>query len=263
MPTDMIHLTGDQLYLIPHYGEVTFRIWDGLPSYYPPRVRTEPGVTFQAGPWRSDPRTFTFTGPDGEVTLTCTTAPKPAPEPVPEPDPVPEPQPDPPPEPDPVAPPEPVQDPDPTPEETTVQDTDDGTDSLADRAASAAINVPEAQVIDALTAAGSELEWCGLDTTYKAVSTVHLAEFLDLDQVNTGNYLAESWDCDNFAVAFTASANQVLGNSVGVMVDVSASHAYNAVLTHDDGAVRVVFVEPQTDEIGIQHDMTSGFVVWP
>ena len=247
----MIHLTGNLAYDVPDYGQVTFRVWDGLPSYYPDRVRTDPGVTFAAGPWRSDPRTFTFTSADGSVVLTCTTAP----EPVPKPDPVPEPQPDPPPDPDPVAPPE--------PEETTVQDTDDGTDSLADRVASSAINVPEAEVIRALTDAGSELEWCGLDTTYKAVSSVHLAEFLDLDQVNTGNYLAESWDCDNFAVAFTASANRVLGNSVGVMVDVSASHAYNAVLTHEDGNVRVVFVEPQTDEIGIQHDMTSGFVVWP
>ena len=238
---DMIYLTGNLAYDIPDYGQLTFRVWDGLPSYYPERVRTEPGVTFEAGPWRSDPRIFTFTGPDGTVTLTCTTAPKPVPEP----------------EPDPVVPPEP------DPQEGTVDDTDDDTDSLAERAASAAITIPEAQVKQALTTAGSQLEWYGLDSEYTAISTVHLKEFLDLDTANKAQYLAESWDCDNFAVALTANANKYLGNSVGVMVDVSASHAYNAALVHDDGAVRIMFIEPQTDETDIKHEMSSGFIVWP
>ena len=254
MPTkqsETVYLTGDQLYLIPDYGEVTFRIWDGMPSYYPPRVRTEPGVTFQAGPWKSDPRTFTFTGPDGTVTLTCTTAPKPAPEPAPEP------EPDVPPEPDP----EPA--PEPEPQEGTVDDTDDDTDSLAERVASRAIKVPEDEVKLALTTAGSQLEWYGLDSEYTAISTVHLKEFLDLDTANKAQYLAESWDCDNFAVSLTANANKHLGNSVGVMVDVSASHAYNAALVHEDGVVRIMFIEPQTDETDIKHEMSSGFIVWP
>ena len=57
------------------------------------------------------------------------------------------------------------------------------------------------------------------------------------------SYLAEKFDCDDFAVAFKGRMAELFGiNSVGIMIDWSSKHAYN-ILILDDGSVHAF--EPQ------------------
>jgi len=60
-------------------------------------------------------------------------------------------------------------------------------------------------------------------------------------------YRPERFDCENFAAAFRTLAAFIAGtNTVGVVYDWSAGHAYNVIV---DAEGSVQFYEPQSDEI--------------
>ena len=59
-------------------------------------------------------------------------------------------------------------------------------------------------------------------------------------------YRSEVEDCDDFARAFQVYVNDVFGvNSVGVVIDYKALHAYNVCVTEDGS---VYFIEPQNNK---------------
>jgi len=68
-------------------------------------------------------------------------------------------------------------------------------------------------------------------------------------------YIGDRFDCDDYAVAFKAFASEYgCWNSVGFVGGIlcvdgeCVGHAWNLALVHDNGAVRVVHVEPQVGD---------------
>lgn len=64
--------------------------------------------------------------------------------------------------------------------------------------------------------------------------------------VDRSRYRSEHFDCNNFAVGLAGDIAQGWGVN-GIVIDTSVSHAYNCVLTYDDGEVGLQMIEPQTD----------------
>ena len=68
--------------------------------------------------------------------------------------------------------------------------------------------------------------------------------------LDSKEYEESVFDCDDFAFAFKGVMGQKLriGSSIGVVIDYSGGHAYNAVLAcPSDTEVKILFLEPQTD----------------
>ena len=70
-----------------------------------------------------------------------------------------------------------------------------------------------------------------LDRHYFALPTGLWNTVLRYTGVDQGQYRAERYDCDDFATAFKAAVSRKLAvNGVGLVVDISGAHAYNALL---------------------------------
>ena len=122
-----------------------------------------------------------------------------------------------------------------------------------------------AEIVAALRAAGSRLTPTFLDRRYYGVPKGVWKNILQYTGVDAGQYRSERYDCDDFAKAFAAACGRKLGlNGVGIVVDVSAGHAYNVILVNDGGCCKAVFVEPQNDRIIFAprpgYSQTSGFI---
>ena len=90
---------------------------------------------------------------------------------------------------------------------------------------------------------GAKMTW--LDNKYVAVSEKEFQKIIDWDWTDNKKYVAEKYDCDNFAFSFKAMVDRRFGvNNVGLVIDYSGGHAYN-IIVFNDGSVRLF--EPQTD----------------
>jgi len=84
-----------------------------------------------------------------------------------------------------------------------------------------------------------------LDNKYWTCSKEEFQKVVEYNTINEKQYVLEQYDCDNFAFAFKAQVamNHNL-NSVGLVIDNSAGHAYNVVI-FEDGTAELF--EPQND----------------
>ena len=83
-------------------------------------------------------------------------------------------------------------------------------------------------------------------------------KIIDYDLIDQQIYLADHRDCDNFASLYSARASLIYGlNSCalayGNIYDVKTGkylfrHAFNLIITHDKGVLKLYLYEPQTDE---------------
>ena len=106
-----------------------------------------------------------------------------------------------------------------------------------------------AQVAEALAEAAPHISPWFLDRQYVGLQLPVWSDVIRYTGVDKGKYVAERRDCDDFAKMFAAVCSHKLGvNGVGLVIDISAAHAYNAVLVvSGTGELMVKFLEPQTD----------------
>ena len=94
-------------------------------------------------------------------------------------------------------------------------------------------------------------KWMPLDGKYYAVPLNDWKEMAEWDITNYLPYVIDRFDCDKYALLFKARMAQFFGvNTVAVVLDYDAGHAYNIVFPIDSDPL---IYEPQTDsfiEIG-------------
>ena len=89
------------------------------------------------------------------------------------------------------------------------------------------------------------MEIFALDNKYQVTTQKDMKKIIDCDWTDNKKYVAEKYDCDNFAFSFKAMVDRRFGvNNVGLVIDYSGGHAYN-IIVFNDGSVRLF--EPQTD----------------
>ncbi len=94
-----------------------------------------------------------------------------------------------------------------------------------------------------------------LDSKYWACGRLDFEAIIRWDWTDKKQYVAEKYDCDNFAFSFKARMDRKFHlNNVGLVIDYSGGHAYNCVIFPD--ATAELF-EPQTDRFVTSH-MGSG-----
>lgn len=100
-----------------------------------------------------------------------------------------------------------------------------------------------------------------LDSRFRALPLATWKQVLAYNTVDKSRYKSDHFDCDNFAICLAGDAAQRWGvNGIGIVIDISAGHAYNCVLTYDDGKLDLQIVEPQTDEL--IHRAVPGYSAW-
>ena len=84
-----------------------------------------------------------------------------------------------------------------------------------------------------------------LDRKYIAVPEAEFQKIIDWDWTDNKTYIAEKYDCDNFAFSFKARVDRKFHvNTVGLVIDYDAGHAYN-VIVFANGKMKLF--EPQSD----------------
>ena len=92
---------------------------------------------------------------------------------------------------------------------------------------------------------GPKMKKLNLDTKYWACSKQEFEDWIEWDWTNGKKYIAEQYDCDNFAFSFKARCDRKIGiNTVALVIDYSGGHAYNLVCFTDAPAE---LYEPQSD----------------
>jgi len=90
---------------------------------------------------------------------------------------------------------------------------------------------------------GAQMTW--LDNKYIAVPKQEFQKIIDWDWTDNKKYIAEKYDCDNFAFSFKARVDRRFHvNTVGLVIDYDAGHAYNIII-FADGTSKIF--EPQSD----------------
>lgn len=87
------------------------------------------------------------------------------------------------------------------------------------------------------------------DATYKVVSRDMLQRILDETKVDTIEWQAEEYDCEDIARKFVTRCCDLGINSIGRVLAWSGQHAFCVAIVQDGPSVDFVFIEPQTDEI--------------
>ena len=108
----------------------------------------------------------------------------------------------------------------------------------------------------------SKLQFVGLDAAYRAVDLATWRLILDYNQIDKEKYRSDIADCDNFALGLSAEVSKRWKVTAGVVIDGSARHAYNCIVTTDEG---ILVVEPQTDRIFLSESpyaAESGFTIF-
>ena len=101
--------------------------------------------------------------------------------------------------------------------------------------------------IDELKASGKTctMEIKPLDSKFWTCTKEDWRKIISWDWTNEKKYVAEQYDCDNFAFNFKARVARKFGvNSIGLVVDYSGGHAYN-LMVFSDGTWAIF--EPQSD----------------
>ena len=92
---------------------------------------------------------------------------------------------------------------------------------------------------------GGEVKRLHLDSKYWVCSKQEFEDWIEWDWTNGKKYIAEQYDCDNFAFSFKARCDRKIGiNTVALVIDYSGGHAYNLVCFTDAPAE---LYEPQSD----------------
>ena len=104
-----------------------------------------------------------------------------------------------------------------------------------------------------------------LDTKYWACGRLDFEAIINWDWTDKKKYVADKYDCDNFAFSFKARMDRKFHlNNVGLVIDYSGGHAYNCVIFSDGTAE---LFEPQgdrfvTDKIGSgQYVCSRGLII--
>jgi len=97
------------------------------------------------------------------------------------------------------------------------------------------------------------------DEKYYLTDLEKVKEIIEMDWTNTFKYAVDNWDCDNFAMLFSAEAGNLYGlnsflTAFGNVYDAKTGqfvvrHAFNLILTQDSGILNLYLFEPQTDSI--------------
>ena len=104
-------------------------------------------------------------------------------------------------------------------------------------------------IINELKFLGGFLGWLRLDSNYYTVDFDTFKKIVEWDFTDTRKYLTDTFDCDKFAMYFKSRLALDFGiNAIGVVLDYSASHAYNLVILKDSQTKWYLY-EPQTDDI--------------
>ena len=106
-----------------------------------------------------------------------------------------------------------------------------------------------------------------LDSRFQALSRKVWEQILAYYLVDLEHYISEHCDYDNFAVCLAGDVAQRWDiNGIGIVIDVSARHAYNCVLSDDGGRLDLLTFEPQTDGVVVRglgyDDARSGVVMF-
>ena len=91
----------------------------------------------------------------------------------------------------------------------------------------------------------ADIQRLTMDGTYRVCSQADWMKFLAWDWTSLKKYLAEVWDCDDFAFYLASRAHEI-GLSCGVFIDYSAGHAYCICIFRDGTAS---CWEPQNDMV--------------
>ena len=111
---------------------------------------------------------------------------------------------------------------------------------------------------------GEGVQRLHLDSKYWACSKKEFEDWIEWDWTNKKRYIAEEYDCDNFAFSFKARCDRKIGiNSVALVIDYSGGHAYNLVVFSD---VAPELFEPQNDSWrkkgeSTMYTLTSGYII--
>ena len=90
---------------------------------------------------------------------------------------------------------------------------------------------------------GAKMTW--LDNKYVAVSEKEFQKIIDWDWTDNKKYVAEKYDCDNFAFSFKARVDRKFHiNTVGLVIDYDGGHDYNIII-FSNGTSKIF--EPQSD----------------
>lgn len=120
---------------------------------------------------------------------------------------------------------------------------------------------------------GRKMDCMCLDRFFYAQTPEVWDHVLQYSSVNNKKYVSDRFDCDDFAFALKGTMGQKLsiGSSIGVIVDYSGKHAYNALLVTDDNKLSIQFLEPQQDTFVTRgsrmsstemYKMTRGYVIF-
>lgn len=117
--------------------------------------------------------------------------------------------------------------------------------------------------LNAFVGPDRSMSWRQLDRVYWTVTRKEFEAILAADWTDRKRYEKERYDCDNFAFAVKSEIAQAHGiNSIGIVIDDSAQHAYNIVVFSDG---EVVLFEPQTDKVvapgSRNHDFKLGLIL--
>jgi len=94
------------------------------------------------------------------------------------------------------------------------------------------------------------------DMKYHVETWAKWGQIIDLDLIDTQKYLTDVMDCDNFAMAYAARASMVYGlNTCGIaygnIYDLTGKfigrHAFNLIVTHEKGVLKLYCYEPMDD----------------
>jgi hypothetical protein len=111
---------------------------------------------------------------------------------------------------------------------------------------------------------GGGIQRLHLDSKYWVCSKQEFEDWIEWDWTNKKRYIAEEYDCDNFAFSFKARCDRKIGiNSVALVIDYSGGHAYNLVIFSDEAPE---LFEPQNDSWRKKgesklYTLTSGYII--
>ena len=111
--------------------------------------------------------------------------------------------------------------------------------------------VRHADIVPVHAASGlSNLQFVPLDTAYVALPADTWELFLEYSGVDRIKYKSDTMDCDDFAQILCGECKRKLRvNGIGLVVDFSGGHAYNALLAYEGSELSLLTIEPQNDKI--------------
>ena len=88
------------------------------------------------------------------------------------------------------------------------------------------------------------------DSSYQLPTKDEVLSAIEATKVNEIQYVAEEWDCEDFARRFVSKMHEQGIKTAGRVFAWSGEHAFNIVaIQHEDGTPSFLFVEPQTNTV--------------